>query len=117
MPLFEELKQRHPWGRQARATGDTNLQGLVGMTSGGLAGAVAGFLTTPLDTAKTRLMLTERSAERHGLVETLKRIGAESGPRGLFSGVAPRTLHSCAGGALWLGAFEWSKLLLGGATF
>jgi len=114
MPLFEELKQRHPWGRTARASGDTKLQGLVGMTSGGVAGAVAGFLTTPLDTAKTRLMLTERSSERHGLVETLKRIAAESGPRGLFAGVAPRTLHSCAGGALWLGAFEWSKLLLGG---
>ncbi|CAK0911031.1 unnamed protein product, partial [Prorocentrum cordatum] len=49
MPLFEELKQRHPWGRTARASGDTKLQGLVGMTSGGVAGAVAGFLTTPLE--------------------------------------------------------------------
>jgi len=116
MPLFEELKLRHPWTPQARRNGDTETQGLIGMMSGGVAGAVAGALTTPVDAAKTRIMLTARRAERHGLLETLGRMRAESGLRGLFSGVAPRTLQCGAGGALWLGAFEWSKLLLRGAS-
>jgi len=115
MPLFEELKLRHPWTPQARRSGDTKTQGLVGMMSGGLAGAIAGAFTTPFDAAKTRIMLTARRAERCGLLETLGRMRAESGLRGLFSGVAPRTLQCGAGGALWLGAFEWSKLLLRGA--
>mmetsp|Transcript_52087 Transcript_52087/g.161631 ORF Transcript_52087/g.161631 Transcript_52087/m.161631 type:complete len:632 (+) Transcript_52087:127-2022(+) len=116
MPLFEALKLRHPWTVQARRNADTTTQGLIGMMSGGLAGAVAGALTTPVDAAKTRIMLTARRADRCGLLETLSRMRAESGLRGLFSGVAPRTLQCGAGGALWLGAFEWSKLLLGGAA-
>lgn len=116
MPLFEELKLRHPWTPKARADGDTETQGLIGMMSGGLAGAIAGALTTPVDAAKTRIMLTTRRADRQGLLETLGRMRAESGLRGLFSGVAPRTLQCGVGGALWLGAFEWSKLLLRGAS-
>lgn len=109
MPLFEELKSRHPWAAQARQNQDTGMQGLVGMTSGGLAGAVAGALTTPVDAAKTRIMLTVSRAERRGLLETLRYTRAESGFVGLFAGVAPRTLQCGAGGALWLGAFEWAK--------
>lgn len=112
MPLFEELKLRHPWAAQARNTGDRGLQGLIGMTCGSVAGAFAGALTTPLDAAKTRIMLTARRDDRASLLTTLKGIHQESGVRGLLCGIVPRTLHCGAGGALWLGAFEWSKLLL-----
>lgn len=109
MPLFEELKTLHPWTSQARATQSTSLQGLVGMSSGALAGAVSGFLTTPLDAAKTRIMTTVRREERRGLLDTMQALHAESGVRGLFRGVVPRTIHCGIGGALWLGAFEWSS--------
>lgn len=112
MPLFEELKHRHPWTQRARLNGDTGAQGLIGMMAGGLAGAIAGALTTPFDAAKTRIMLTAKRAERRGLLETFLLIHRESGIRGLTLGIAPRTLQCGAGGALWLGAFEWSKLLL-----
>jgi len=110
MPLFEEMMRRHPWAEHAQH--DTNLKGLMGMTSGAVAGAIAGALTTPLDLAKTRIMLTQFPAERHGLMPMMQKIHVEQGLLGLFSGVVPRTIHSCIGGALWLGAFEWSKTLL-----
>eukprot|EP00440_Ansanella_granifera_P067016 gb/GFBE01072677.1/.p1 GENE.gb/GFBE01072677.1/~~gb/GFBE01072677.1/.p1 ORF type:complete len:348 (+),score=55.87 gb/GFBE01072677.1/:1-1044(+) len=112
MPLFEELKHHHPWAAQAQRENNTQQLGLIGMHCGCFAGAVAGLLTTPLDTAKTRIMLTENPAERRGLLATITAIRAECGVRGLFRGAAPRALHSGLGGALWLGAFEWSKLLL-----
>lgn len=74
MPLFEELKRRHPWAEKARVSGDMGLQGLIGMTSGGVAGAIAGMLTTPLDAAKTRIMLTAKRADRRGLLEDRKSV-------------------------------------------
>eukprot|EP00929_Paragymnodinium_shiwhaense_P094322 TRINITY_DN54834_c0_g1_i2.p1 TRINITY_DN54834_c0_g1~~TRINITY_DN54834_c0_g1_i2.p1 ORF type:complete len:606 (+),score=54.90 TRINITY_DN54834_c0_g1_i2:74-1819(+) len=66
MPLFEDMKHRHPWAAGARETGDTWTMSLIGLQSGGLAGAVAGVITTPLDAAKTQIMLSRRppSAEQ-----------------------------------------------------
>jgi len=112
MPLFEELKFRHPWSEEAKRSSDTLTQGFIGMSCGAAAGAVAGLCTTPLDVTKTRIMLTARRSERRGLLETVAMIYSEAGVGGLFRGVTPRTVHCCIGGALWLGAFEWVKILL-----
>lgn len=114
MPLFEELKHRHPWTEPALATNDTGRLGLIGMQCGCLAGSISGVATTPLDAAKTRIMLTERRAERQGFFRTVAIIWNEGGAAGLFKGGLPRALHCGLGGALWLGAFEWSKLLMWG---
>lgn len=116
MPLFERLKLAHPLAQSARFRYDQHA-GLVGMSCGAVAGAVAGCLTTPLDTAKTRIMLNTQMYAQSGLLRTLRSVLAESGARELFSGVLPRTLHCCAGGALWLGAFEWSKQALNPGMF
>merc|ERR1712224_834971 len=62
MPLFEEFKRRHPLA--SRAEQDAKIQGVVGMSSGSLAGAIGGAVTTPFDTTKTRIMLTENRAKR-----------------------------------------------------
>lgn len=112
MPLFEEMKHQHPWAAQANAEGNTRRLGLIGMHCGCFAGSLAGFLTTPLDTAKTQIMLTENPKLRLGVFDTMRAIWTENGIRGLFRGATPRVIHSGLGGALWLGAFEWSKLLL-----
>mmetsp|Transcript_91248 Transcript_91248/g.295006 ORF Transcript_91248/g.295006 Transcript_91248/m.295006 type:complete len:548 (+) Transcript_91248:482-2125(+) len=113
MPLFEELKHRHPWAASARARGDTAHLGFIGMQSGCVAGMIAGVATTPLDVAKTHIILTENRANRRGLYQTMNAIRAECGMAGLFKGGVPRAAHCGLGGALWLGAFEWSKLLWG----
>mmetsp|Transcript_1920 Transcript_1920/g.3637 ORF Transcript_1920/g.3637 Transcript_1920/m.3637 type:complete len:597 (-) Transcript_1920:34-1824(-) len=110
MPLFEEIMRRHPWAQNAENHTKTT-KGLMGMTSGAVAGACAGAVTTPLDVAKTRIMLTRLPSERHGLLQTMQKIYVTRGLSGLFLGVVPRTIHCCAGGALWLGAFEWAKKL------
>jgi len=112
MPLYEELKHCHPWTPVAQREGNTKTLGLIGMMCGGCAGAIAGAMTTPLDLAKTQIMLTANPAERLGLLTTISQIQATSGTRGLFRGVTPRLLHCGIGGALWLGAFEWCKLLM-----
>lgn len=112
MPLFEEIKHHHPWAEQANREGNTQRLGLIGMHCGSFAGSLAGFLTTPLDLAKTQIMLTENPELRLGVFSTMRAIWTENGIRGLFRGATPRTIHSGLGGALWLGAFEWSKLLL-----
>jgi len=112
MPLYEELKHNHPWTKAAQAEGNTATLGLVGMMSGGVAGAFAGVVTTPLDTAKTQIMLTENPAERLGLMATMAQLREANGTRGLFRGVTPRLLHCGIGGSLWLGAFEWCKQMI-----
>jgi solute carrier family 25 (mitochondrial S-adenosylmethionine transporter), member 26 len=112
MPLFEELKHRHPAAAKAREEGNSWQLGVIGMQAGCFAGGFAGLATTPLDTAKTRIILTQNPAERRGLFETILLIRAESGTSGLLRGMGPRALHCGVGGALWLGAFEWSKLLI-----
>ncbi|CAE7949842.1 slc25a26 [Symbiodinium sp. KB8] len=112
MPLFEELKHHHPWARTSQEDGNNYRQGLIGMHCGSVAGGFAGVATTPLDAAKTRIMLTEDPGRRLGLWCTMRAICQENGMSGLFRGALPRALHSGLGGALWLGAFEWSKLLL-----
>lgn len=112
MPMFEEIKHHHPWSAGAREREDKGLLGIIGMQAGFFAGGWAGFLTTPLDVAKTRIILEEVPAFRKGLFSTVVLMYKEAGVRGLFSGAVPRGLHCAIGGALWLGAFEWSKLFL-----
>lgn len=110
MPLFEEFKRNHPLARHAEK--DAKLQGVVGMTSGCLAGAIGGAVTTPFDTTKTRIMLTESREKRGSMFRTMLSILSESGIRGLFSGVLPRTIHCTIGGALWLGSFDFCNRVL-----
>lgn len=109
MPVFEELKRMHPWST-ASASGAQH--GLVGMMCGGAAGCLAGLLTTPLDVAKTRLMLkiggSNVGAELIGLFA--------AGPKELFRGGLCRTSYVGLSCALSFGAFEWSRKLLSALT-
>jgi len=109
MPVFEFLKHEMQKGDQCRS------RGTVGAVAGGAAGALAGALTTPLDAAKTRMMLASHQTRQHSLSTILQLLHAEAGVGGLFRGVIPRTLYIGVSSALWLGAFEWSKEVLGGS--
>jgi len=77
---------------------------------GSIAGGVAATLTTPLDVLKTRVMLDLRDSSKEklpSLISRFKMIYTTEGVKALFSGVVPRTLWMSAGGAVFLGVYEW----------
>merc|ERR1712039_1013448 len=70
---------------------------------GSVAGSVSGILTTPLDVAKTRVMLGQG---RGGTLQTIRHVYEAGGIGELFSGVAPRTCFIGAGGFVFFLAYE-----------
>ncbi|VDN96779.1 unnamed protein product [Rodentolepis nana] len=78
---------------------------------GFLSGAIAGTVTTPLDVAKTRIMLAEQdSALASGRISTaLKLVYKESGVLGCFAGILPRIGLMSLGGGIFLGLYDITK--------
>lgn len=76
-PIWEYLKAN--W---SEVTGTELTAGAVA-ACGAVAGGVAAAVTTPLDVAKTRIMLAERfEGRRHTVPRVLRSIYAEKGLRG-----------------------------------
>jgi len=90
-PLWEYLKNETKKRREITVVEEA----LCGSISGG----VAGFLTTPLDVVKTRVMLGESR-------QTIGSLFKEGGVKVFFSGVVPRTLWLSLGGGVYLGVFS-----------
>lgn len=103
-PLWEGMKE---WRR--RTQGKDSISGWESGAFGSVAGAVAAGITTPLDVLKTRMMLAK---ERQAMVPLLMDILKVSGPRAFFAGLAPRVLWISAGGAIFLGSYQWAYNIL-----
>lgn len=99
-PLWEAMKA---WRR--RDTGFETVSGLESGLFGSVAGAVAAGITTPLDVLKTRMML---AAEKERTFAMLLHILRRSGPTAFFAGIGPRVVWISAGGAVFLGSYEWA---------
>ena len=99
-PLWEGMKE---WRR--RTSGRDAIGAIESGLFGSLAGAVAAGITTPLDVLKTRMML---ATEKTAMVPLLKDILKTSGPRAFFAGIGPRVLWISAGGAIFLGSYQWA---------
>ncbi|KAJ7160263.1 mitochondrial carrier domain-containing protein [Mycena filopes] len=105
-PLYELLKSR-----LSTFVGRKPLYAHEAAVCGSFAGGVAAALTTPLDVLKTRVMLDMRDATKEklpSLPARLKNIYVAEGIPALFAGVVPRTLWISAGGAVFLGVYEWA---------
>uniref|UniRef100_A0A0V0J314 S-adenosylmethionine mitochondrial carrier protein n=1 Tax=Schistocephalus solidus TaxID=70667 RepID=A0A0V0J314_SCHSO len=78
---------------------------------GFVAGAVAGAVTTPVDVAKTRIMLADKDSllASGRILTALRVVYHESGVTGLFAGLAPRMGLMSIGGALFLGLYDITK--------
>lgn len=84
---------------------------------GGIAGGCTGFLTTPLDLAKTRLMTqayaTATVAKQYsGITDVLRQVVRKEGVPGLFKGSLARTAWLVPFTALYFGVHEASKRAL-----
>ncbi|XP_054722288.1 S-adenosylmethionine mitochondrial carrier protein-like isoform X3 [Uloborus diversus] len=81
---------------------------------GAVAGSIAASITTPLDVAKTRIMLANKGAlaAEGDIFPVIKEIYREEGFKSLFSGMLPRVLWISIGGAIFFGAYEKSKVTL-----
>ena len=78
---------------------------------GSIAGGFAAAVTTPLDLAKTRIMLADEYTVTRKLriKPVLTNIYYESGFRGLFAGVMPRMTAFMIGGFVFFGVYEDTK--------
>jgi len=108
-PLWEGMK------RMVRDRNDGECSPLQGATCGAFAGGFSAAVTTPLDVAKTRIMLSSDKATKVycGTISTLLRIYSEEGVLRLYSGVLPRTFWITIGGFVFFGAYETSVKVLG----
>ena len=98
-PLWESMKE---WRR--RTEGRDTISAFESAVFGSTAGAVAAGVTTPLDVLKTRIMLSTKKQKSMAMLAQILR---DSGPRAFFAGVGPRVLWISAGGAIFLGSYQW----------
>lgn len=107
-PLWESLKALWSW-RQDHVV-DSWQSAVCGAFAGGFAAAV----TTPLDVAKTRIMLAKAgsSTANGNVFSALHGVWRAQGLSGLFAGVLPRMAAISLGGFIFLGAYDQTRSLL-----
>eukprot|EP01059_Diplonema_ambulator_P001513 TRINITY_DN11287_c2_g1_i1.p1 TRINITY_DN11287_c2_g1~~TRINITY_DN11287_c2_g1_i1.p1 ORF type:complete len:227 (+),score=39.79 TRINITY_DN11287_c2_g1_i1:86-682(+) len=108
-PLWEALKSKFAYDSDGKKSNG------VASLCGSVAGAFAAAVTTPLDVAKTRIMLGK---DKHGVpynsrvVSTLLRIHRDEGFKALLSGLFPRVKIIGVGGLIFFGAYEHTDSFL-----
>ncbi|XP_051010905.1 S-adenosylmethionine mitochondrial carrier protein [Acomys russatus] len=107
-PLWESLKALWSWRRGHVV--DSWQSAVCGAFAGGFAAAV----TTPLDVAKTRIMLAKvgSSTADGNVLSAMCGVWRSQGLRGLFAGVFPRMAAISMGGFIFLGAYDKTRSLL-----
>lgn len=107
-PLWESLKALWSWRQECAV--DSWQSALCGAVAGGFAAAV----TTPLDVAKTRIMLAKAGsrAASGNVLSALHGVWQAQGLAGLFAGVVPRMAAISLGGFIFLGAYDQTRSLL-----
>lgn len=74
---------------------------------------ISAGVTTPLDVAKTRIMLDTRNGEKYrGIYQILRTVYRDEGIRGLFAGFIPRIMWITIGGAIFFGGYDLSTNIL-----
>ncbi|XP_072845504.1 mitochondrial S-adenosylmethionine carrier protein isoform X1 [Pogona vitticeps] len=107
-PLWEYLKDLWSW-KQGHVV-DSWQSAVCGAFAGGFAAAV----TTPLDVAKTRIMLAKTGSRNASgnVLSALHGVWRTQGVSGLFAGVVPRISAISLGGFIFLGAYDKIRSLL-----
>jgi len=82
------------------------------LTCGGIAGGLAGFLSTPLDVVRTRIQ-TDCECGKRPIRCVVKNVLQKEGMSGLWAGYGPRTIYFIPSAALTWTVYESMKTLLG----
>ncbi|XP_040594109.1 S-adenosylmethionine mitochondrial carrier protein isoform X6 [Mesocricetus auratus] len=110
-PLWESLKlPKALWSWRRGHMVDSWQSAVCGAFAGGFAAAV----TTPLDVAKTRIMLAKAgsSTAAGNVLSAMHGVWRSQGLSGLFAGVFPRMVAISMGGFIFLGAYDQTRSLL-----
>uniref|UniRef100_H2Y959 Mitochondrial S-adenosylmethionine carrier protein n=1 Tax=Ciona savignyi TaxID=51511 RepID=H2Y959_CIOSA len=112
-PLWEYLKLS-----VARSRGGDSPEPLESALCGFISGGIAAAVTTPLDVAKTRIMLAQRSdvAAAGNIIHVMNDVWRTGGFPALFSGVVPRVIWISVGGFVFLGMYDTTKHFLTSRT-
>ncbi|KAF4583258.1 hypothetical protein GQ602_006402 [Ophiocordyceps camponoti-floridani] len=112
-PIYEHVRDRVR--KRSRRDADPGLveTGVTAGISAGAAGAVAAFVTTPVDVVKTRVMVSAADGAGSSRSRSVVRaIWADRGFRGFFRGAALRSVWTALGSSLYLGSYDMAKLWL-----
>mmetsp|Transcript_1924 Transcript_1924/g.5841 ORF Transcript_1924/g.5841 Transcript_1924/m.5841 type:complete len:335 (-) Transcript_1924:90-1094(-) len=105
--LYEEAKIAYAKWR-GRTLGEVSRVEATAL--GAAAGGVTGFVTTPLDVIKTRLMTdTCTTNPLRGVLDCGTRIVKEEGAKALFRGASPRVMWISLGGGAFFGVLESAR--------
>lgn len=74
-------------------------------------------MTTPLDVAKTRIMLADRSGRRMTIPRVMRSVYRERGMTGMFAGVVPRVMWITIGGAIFFGSYDLATKIISKRLF
>jgi len=107
-PIWEYCKQ---WYAKRYAI-DRKLGFFESGFCGAIAGGIAAALTTPIDVAKTRIMLSSEKDAEKNVLKVMSSIYREEGPHRLLSGIGPRVFWITIGGFIYLGTLEKIKNVL-----
>lgn len=103
-PVYEELRTLLGAGR---AQGDWWKTSKIAAVAAGLSGGLAGWVTTPIDVVKTRIMLSATGKGGCcGANEVLRKILKEDGSRELFRGGGMRLFWTTVGSGMYLAIYE-----------
>lgn len=105
-PLWEYLKTSYSCHI------DRKIYPMESAICGAISGGISAAITTPLDVAKTRIMLANRTLLSSDLIisNVLHKVYAENGFRGLFAGFAPRIMWITLGGFMFFGIYEETRV-------
>ena len=111
-PLYELLKMtslRLVASSRQQSVEHVELPGWVYSVNGAMAGCTSGFLTTPLDVIKTKMMTFQNQA---GVVQQCREIVKAEGVKGMFKGASVRCMYLTIGGSAFFGIYEKSKRVI-----
>ncbi|KAG5346768.1 U183 protein, partial [Acromyrmex charruanus] len=106
-PLWEYFKKSY------RFYIEREIYSVESAICGAIAGGISAAVTTPLDVAKTRIMLSNRTllSSELKILNILHGVYVENGFHGLFAGFGPRIMWITLGGFIFFGVYEEAKVL------